>query len=219
MLAERAGLRIHEVPVDWIDDTDSRVDIVATALADLRGIVRLGVGLLRGTIKVPTLRDSAAGAFAAGHPRGRQGRAELGWQIAGFAAIGVASTVAYLLLFLLLRSVMPAQAANALSLLVTAVANTAANRRLHVRHPGPARAAGTRPRADRVRHRPGADRRRPGRAARGRPRPPSRGAEVAVLVAANLVATLRGSCCTAAGCSAGGASQPRATAALVTSIA
>ncbi|HEX3751558.1 MAG TPA: dolichyl-phosphate beta-glucosyltransferase, partial [Streptosporangiaceae bacterium] len=33
VLAERAGLRIHEVPVDWIDDTDSRVDIVATALA------------------------------------------------------------------------------------------------------------------------------------------------------------------------------------------
>src|ERR1700722_7949651 len=28
VLAERAGLRIHEVPVDWIDDADSRVDIV-----------------------------------------------------------------------------------------------------------------------------------------------------------------------------------------------
>ena len=31
VLAERAGLRIHEVPVDWVDDPDSRVDIVATA--------------------------------------------------------------------------------------------------------------------------------------------------------------------------------------------
>jgi glycosyltransferase involved in cell wall biosynthesis len=41
VLAERAGLRIHEVPVDWIDDPDSRVDIVSTALADLRGIARL----------------------------------------------------------------------------------------------------------------------------------------------------------------------------------
>ena len=29
VLAERAGLRIHEVPVDWVDDPDSRVDIVA----------------------------------------------------------------------------------------------------------------------------------------------------------------------------------------------
>ncbi|GHI04841.1 dolichyl-phosphate beta-glucosyltransferase [Streptomyces cellostaticus] len=41
VLAERAGLRIHEVPVDWVDDPDSRVDILATALADLRGIARM----------------------------------------------------------------------------------------------------------------------------------------------------------------------------------
>src|SRR5690606_7716709 len=34
VLAERAGLRIHEVPVDWIDDPDSRVDIVDTARKD-----------------------------------------------------------------------------------------------------------------------------------------------------------------------------------------
>jgi glycosyltransferase involved in cell wall biosynthesis len=59
VLAERAGLRIHEIPVDWIDDVDSRVDIVATALADLRGMVRLGSGLARGSIKVPRLRESS----------------------------------------------------------------------------------------------------------------------------------------------------------------
>ncbi|RDI18328.1 dolichyl-phosphate beta-glucosyltransferase [Lentzea flaviverrucosa] len=41
VLAERAGLRVHEVPVDWVDDPDSSVDILATALADLRGIARL----------------------------------------------------------------------------------------------------------------------------------------------------------------------------------
>ncbi len=39
--AQRAGMRIHEVPVDWVDDADSRVDIVPTALADLRGVARL----------------------------------------------------------------------------------------------------------------------------------------------------------------------------------
>ena len=55
VLAERAGLRIHEVPVDWTDDADSRVDIVDTALGDLRGIARLGLGLAGGTIKVPRL--------------------------------------------------------------------------------------------------------------------------------------------------------------------
>ena len=191
VLAERAGLRIHEVPVDWIDDTDSRVDIVATALADLRGIARLGSGLLRGTIKVPALRDSAAGAFGrAGYPRGRSGRGELGGQIAGFTAIGVASTVAYLLLFLLLRSVMPAQAANALSLLITAVANTAANRRLTF---------GIRGRAQAARHQVkgliafaiGLGLTSGGLAGlHAMSGAPGRGAEVAVLVVANLIATV-----------------------------
>ena len=31
VLAERTGLRIHEVPVDWVDDPDSRVDVMSTA--------------------------------------------------------------------------------------------------------------------------------------------------------------------------------------------
>jgi len=43
VLAQRRGLRIHEVPVDWVEDTDSRVDIVSTALADLRGVARLAL--------------------------------------------------------------------------------------------------------------------------------------------------------------------------------
>ena len=42
----------------------------------------------------------------------------------------MASTVAYVLLYLLLRGVLPTQAANALSLLLTAMANTAVNRRI-----------------------------------------------------------------------------------------
>jgi hypothetical protein len=41
VLAERAGLRTHEVAVDWVDDPNSKVDIVATAREDLRGIARL----------------------------------------------------------------------------------------------------------------------------------------------------------------------------------
>jgi glycosyltransferase involved in cell wall biosynthesis len=44
VLAQQRGLRIHEVAVDWTDDPDSRVDIMSTALADLRGIVRLLAG-------------------------------------------------------------------------------------------------------------------------------------------------------------------------------
>ena len=41
VLAQRRGLRIHEVAVDWVDDPDSRVDIVSTAIGDLRGVGRL----------------------------------------------------------------------------------------------------------------------------------------------------------------------------------
>jgi putative flippase GtrA len=119
VLAERAGLRIHEVPVDWIDDLDSRVDIVATALGDLRGIRRVGTGLARGAIKVPLLRTDALA-----RDRG------LAWQVPRFAVIGLASTLAYILLFLALRGPLGAFGANALSLLLTTIGNTAANRRL-----------------------------------------------------------------------------------------
>ena len=41
VLAERNGLRIHEVPVDWVDDDDSRVNVVSTAREDLKGIWRM----------------------------------------------------------------------------------------------------------------------------------------------------------------------------------
>jgi glycosyltransferase involved in cell wall biosynthesis len=41
VLAQRRGLRIHEVPVDWTEDEDSRVELVPTAVADLRGVLRL----------------------------------------------------------------------------------------------------------------------------------------------------------------------------------
>lgn len=62
-------------------------------------------------------------------------------QLARFLVIGVTSTLAYMLLYLVLSYVMPALAANALSLLITAVANTAANRRLTFGVRGPAGAA------------------------------------------------------------------------------
>lgn len=120
VLAERAGLRIHEVPVDWVDDVDSRVEIVPTALADLRGVLRLGAGLARGAIKVPALRGPGSVAPAS----------SLTGQVIRFLLIGVCSTIAYIVLYLLLRTVLPALTANAVSLLVTAMGNTAANRRM-----------------------------------------------------------------------------------------
>ena len=56
VLAERAGLRIYEVPVDWTDDPDSRVDLVATAVADLAGVRRVRAELRRQTLPLNEIR-------------------------------------------------------------------------------------------------------------------------------------------------------------------
>ena len=129
VLAEHAGLRIHEVPVDWVDDPGSSVDIIATAMEDLRGIVRVGRGLATGVLR-RRLGEAVADSEL---PTG------MGRQLARFAAIGVASTLAYLALFVLLRPTVGAFSANALALLVTAMANTAANRRITFATRGPKR--------------------------------------------------------------------------------
>lgn len=44
LIAQENGYRLHEAPVRWIEDRDSRVAIVRTALEDLRGIWRLRRG-------------------------------------------------------------------------------------------------------------------------------------------------------------------------------
>jgi glycosyltransferase involved in cell wall biosynthesis len=39
--AEQKGYEIFEVPVEWIEDLDSRVNILQTALDDLKGLIRV----------------------------------------------------------------------------------------------------------------------------------------------------------------------------------
>ncbi len=41
LLAERLGYRIKEIPVEWIEDLDSRVKIVKTAIDDIKGLLRV----------------------------------------------------------------------------------------------------------------------------------------------------------------------------------
>lgn len=123
VLAERSGLRIHEVPVDWVDDPDSRVDIVATAAADLRGIGRLLRGFASGAIPVNAIAAQLGNSRAAAPPR------SLLRQAVRFGTVGIASTLAYILLFMLLQGWAGAQLANLIALLLTAIGNTAANRR------------------------------------------------------------------------------------------
>lgn len=123
MIAERSGLRIHEVPVDWIDDPDSKVDLVATAVADLRGVVRVTSGIMRGRIPVEAIY-AEFGRRPYAPPR----RPGFFGQVLRFGVIGGISTVAYALLYLLFQLAVPPQAANFLALLVTALGNTWANR-------------------------------------------------------------------------------------------
>ncbi len=54
--AQRAGVRIHEVPVEWIEDTNSRVNILRTVVTDLRGVLRM---LRTAPITNPTLQMNA----------------------------------------------------------------------------------------------------------------------------------------------------------------
>ncbi|MFD7625098.1 glycosyltransferase [Streptomyces sp. NPDC059851] len=189
VLAERAGLRIHEVPVDWVDDPDSTVHIVRTAVQDLKGVWRVGRALALGALPLDRLarpfgddpRDRSA---LPGVPRG------LARQLLGFCTVGVLSTLCYLALYSLFRLGAGPQLANAAALLLSAVANTAANRRLTF---------GVRGRARAVRHQAqglvvfavGLALTSGSLAALGAATAdPGHGTELAVLITANLAATV-----------------------------
>jgi glycosyltransferase involved in cell wall biosynthesis len=109
--AERLGLRIGEVPVDWVDDPDSRVRIVPTALDDLRGVRRLLFQRPKG------IRRTGANEVAAD-------------QLLRFAGVGVISTLGYLFLFVAWRPMLGALGANAMAMAIATLFNTAVHREL-----------------------------------------------------------------------------------------
>ncbi len=89
LLAEHNGLRITEVPVDWCDDPDSRVDVVRTALDDLWGLARMARRLATGRARLDLGPDARRPYVDDG------GRHLVG--LASVAALGVAvSAAAYL---------------------------------------------------------------------------------------------------------------------------
>jgi len=118
--AERLGLRIGEVPVDWVDDPDSRVDIVSTATDDLRGVWRMLVRRPKG------LRRIRSNEVAAD-------------QLLRFAGVGVISTLGYLFLFVAWRPLVGALAANAVAMAIATLFNTAVHRELSRTTDGQAR--------------------------------------------------------------------------------
>ncbi|WP_018654956.1 glycosyltransferase [Actinomadura flavalba] len=128
LLAEYNGLRVREVPVDWIEDVDTRVDVVRTALDDLRGVARVARSMAAGraTVELPARPEPSPA-----HPDAvlAKPRAELLVKLVSFGMIGVVSSVLHALIYLLLRDGLEPVGANFVALLVTAVANTEANRR------------------------------------------------------------------------------------------
>ena len=116
MQAERHGYRIHEVPVDWIDDPDTRVKIGGVAWNDLRGVWRLA--FQRVNVEPHGSQSPASDA-----PAPQEDDREL----ARYASVGVLSTVLYLALFLILRSSTGIFTANVIAVAATTLVNTLAH--------------------------------------------------------------------------------------------
>jgi putative flippase GtrA len=133
VLAEHNGLRIHEVPVDWVDDPDTRVDVVLTAHADLRGVWRMLRRMGRGTATIATRTHRSQQWVEPG----------LAGQVVRFGSIGVVSTVLFAVLFALLAGPLDPVLGAVVAMAVCGVVNTAANRRVTFALRG---------RTDRVRH-------------------------------------------------------------------
>jgi putative flippase GtrA len=130
VLAERSGLRVHEVAVDWVDDPGSTVDIVRTARDDLKGIARM-------------MRTAAhgKGELAPQHARGlvpaqRPLPSPTG-QLVHFAGVGVVSTLSFAFLFALLYGTLGGVGADAIALALCALGNLVVNRRFTFGVSGP----------------------------------------------------------------------------------
>jgi putative flippase GtrA len=120
--------------VDWVDDPDSRVDIMQTAVDDIRGLIRVAGSLVKGSIPVQAIY-----AELGRRPMVPQSRPSFFGQVIRFGVVGAISTVAFALLYVLFQEPLGAQPANFLALLLTAVGNTAANRRFTFGMNGPDR--------------------------------------------------------------------------------
>jgi putative flippase GtrA len=110
--AERLGMRMSEVPVDWVDDPDSSVHLLHTAMDDLRGVWRISHGHAR---RRCADRSSSAGAAI------DQVTAD---QLFRFAGVGLISLLGYVLLFIGCRQLVGIFVANALALAICTACNT-----------------------------------------------------------------------------------------------
>ncbi len=136
--ARRLGLRIHEVPVDWVDDLDSRVAVARTAWLDLCGVARMSAPssrrrAARARRQLVLGRDPVGPSPEVDTRRRRDDPAGAGDQVFAdellrFAGVGLISTLAYMALFALLERWMGSYVANAAAIVACGIGNTAAHR-------------------------------------------------------------------------------------------
>ena len=119
-LAEHNGLRIHEVPVDWVDDPDSRVHLGSTIAGDLKGVSRMLRRFAAGEGAIPVDGGVRRGDLTPG----------LAGQAVRFAGIGMATTAMFAVLFLLLAGPLGPIPADIIALGICAAVNVMANRRV-----------------------------------------------------------------------------------------
>ncbi|MGA2836500.1 MAG: glycosyltransferase [Acidimicrobiales bacterium] len=136
--SRRLGLRIHEVPVDWVDDLDSRVAVARTAWLDLCGVARMSTPssrrrAARARRQLAPGRSTAEPAREVESHRRADDAAGPGGQVFAdellrFAGVGAISTLAYMALFALLEPWTGSYAANAVAIVACGLGNTAAHR-------------------------------------------------------------------------------------------
>jgi glycosyltransferase involved in cell wall biosynthesis len=146
LLAEHNGLRVHEVPVDWVEDTDSRVAVLRTAWDDLVGLVRVARAKATGRARIDELPRRPEPRAA--HPDAVLVRRDSGlsWHVVSFAIVGALTTLVHLALFAVFCPLWPVLLANLAALLIATLVNTEANRRFTfpgaIPRPGRAHAQG-----------------------------------------------------------------------------
>ncbi|GAA2678358.1 MULTISPECIES: glycosyltransferase [Actinosynnema] len=128
LLAEHNGLRVLELPVDWVEDVDSRVRVTRTAAANVRGLARIALARLSGAAYVAGLPPRPAPAPT--HPD-----AVLGGQASRlralllFCVIGFAATATTVVLYTAFRTWWPPLPANLAAVALSALLTTSAHQR------------------------------------------------------------------------------------------
>ncbi|MFI9005890.1 glycosyltransferase [Actinosynnema sp. NPDC053489] len=133
LLAEHNGLRVLEIPVDWVEDLDSRVNVTGTAATNVRGLIRMARTRLSGGAEI-------AGLPIRSEPRPVHPDAALPGRgavrlrnLVLFSTIGFMATMTTLVLYTVFRTWWPPLVANPVAMTLSLLFNTEANRRLTFR--------------------------------------------------------------------------------------